>query len=135
LETGKKFILNAQARIGREKYQTIVNSGHHSIVVDEPETNGGKDTAPDPYALLLASLGSCTAITLRMYIDRKMWVIDEITVNLDLFKNGLDTIIERQLLFKGELTEQQKTRLTQIADACPIHKLLTGNILIETRLG
>jgi putative redox protein len=69
---------------------------------------------------------------LRMYINRKMWPVDEITVNLELFKTETGVTIKRWLNFKGELSDIQKNRLLQIADACPIHKILTGSIHIET---
>ena len=88
----------------------------------------------DPQGLLLASLGSCTAITLRMYVDRKIWPVDEITVNLELYKTETGTLIKRLLNFKGEISAIQKDRLIQIANACPIHKILIGNIDIETVL-
>jgi putative redox protein len=69
-----------------------------------------------------------------MYIDRKMWAVDNIIVNLDLFEFDNTTSIERQLSFEGVLSDEQKKRLIQIADACPIHKMLIGKIAIETGL-
>jgi putative redox protein len=130
----KESVATAVAQIARTKYQTIVTSQNHTIVADEPATLNGTDTGMNPYSLLLASLSSCTVITLRMYIDRKMWIVDEITVNVEIFKVEGGTLIERQLSFNGELNDEQKQRLVQIADACPIHKLLVGNIMIETAL-
>jgi len=130
----KDSLLTAQATIDRSHYQTIVKVDNHIIISDEPIAIGGMEKGASPQGLLLASLGSCTAITLRMYIDRKMWAVDEITVDLELFNVPGGTLIERQLNFKGELNDDQKKRLVQIADACPIHKMLTGNIKIETAL-
>lgn len=134
MEIKKEFIESAQAQIGRSQYQTIVTSAKHSLIADEPESTDGTDTGMSPFSLLLASLGSCTAITLRMYINRKMWLVDEITVAMELFNVADGILIERQLGFKGDLTEVQKQRLIEIADACPVHKILIGNIMIDTRL-
>jgi putative redox protein len=92
------------------------------------------DTGMSPYNLLLASLASCTAITLRMYINRKMWVIDEIGINLQLYKTNKGIFIDSQLSFTGELNDDQRARLITIADACPIHKILVGSIEINTSL-
>lgn len=130
----KESVLTAVATTGRTRYQTIVSSRNNSIIVDEPEEKGGSDTGMDPYGLLLASLGSCTSITLRMYIDRKMWVVDEIRVELELFKTEDGVVIERKLKFTGEITDEQNDRLLQIANHCPIHKILVGNIEIQTQV-
>jgi len=134
METNQNPIESAKAQIGSIAYKTIVTSGGHTIIADEPESLAGGDTGMNPYSLLLASLGSCTAITLRMYITRKMWVVSDITVNLNLFKTDKGVSIERQLAFTGELTDEQKNRMLQIANACPIHKILVGSIEIETAL-
>ena len=87
-----------------------------------------------PGALLLASLGSCTAITIRMYADRKEMALESIVVNLAILENDNSdgTTITRKIEFKGELTEEQITRLLVIADKCPIHKLLSNPIKILT---
>ena len=134
MEIESEFIADGAARIGHAKYQTIVTSGNHTIVVDEPAIMEGADTGMSPYGLLLGSLASCTAITLRMYINRKIWMVDEIAVNVELFKTKQGVVIESQITFKGNLTGEQLNRLVTIADACPIHKLLTGNIVINTTL-
>jgi putative redox protein len=134
MQADKEFVVDASAVIGRVQYQTIVKSGNHSIIVDEPVTDGGMDSGMTPYNLLLASLASCTVITLRMYINRKMWVIDEIRIKLELFKTSEGIFIDSKLEFSGELTDTQRARLITIADACPIHKILVGNITINTSL-
>jgi putative redox protein len=134
MQADKEFVVDASAVIGRVQYQTIVKSGNHSIIVDEPVTDGGMDSGMTPYNLLLASLASCTVITLRMYINRKMWVIDEIRIKLELFKTSEGIFIDNKLEFSGELTDTQRARLITIADACPIHKILVGNITINTSL-
>ncbi|OKS86636.1 OsmC family protein [Mucilaginibacter polytrichastri] len=125
---------SAQAKTGLTQYQTVVTSNKHGIVVDEPEDSKGTNTGIEPMGLLTGSLASCTAITLRMYIDRKMWVVDEITVKVELFRIEGGTLFERTLQFIGELSDEQKKRLIQIADACPVHKILVGDIMVDTRI-
>ena len=130
----KEFIIDGSAVIGRAQYQTVVKSGNHTLIADEPIDDGGTDTGMSPYNLLMASLASCTAITLRMYINRKTWIIEEITVNLEMYRTETGIFIESKLKFKGEVTPEQKKRLITIANACPIHKILVGNIVINTSL-
>nr|WP_067060742.1 OsmC family protein [Mucilaginibacter sp. L294] len=134
MESDNEFIVDAAAIITHAKYQTTITSGNHTIIADEPVDIGGANTGMSPYNLLLASLASCTVITLRMYIDRKMWVVDEININLELFKNPKGVLIESKLAFKGVLTDEQLKRLITIADACPIHKILIGNIAVNNSL-
>ncbi|MDB5009885.1 MAG: peroxiredoxin [Mucilaginibacter sp.] len=134
MEVNKQFVEEANAQIGVVKYRTVITSAGHTIISDEPESMEGADSGMNPYSLLLASLGSCTAITLRMYINRKMWIIEDISVKLQLFKTDTGIIIERRLNFSGGLTAQQKDRLLFIANACPIHKILIGNIAITTEM-
>jgi putative redox protein len=134
MENDKEPISSVQVQTDHAHYRTLVKMDRHMLISDEPATIGGGDEGPSPQELLLASLGSCTAITLRMYIDRKMWSVDHITIALDLFEADSGTIMERQLNFEGDLSDEQKQRLVQIADACPIHKMLVGKIEIETGL-
>ena len=137
METENELLVSAEAHIAHiahAQYQTIVTSDNHTIIADEPADIGGTDSGMSPYNLLLASLASCTVITLRMYIDRKMWVVDEINIKLELFKNPEGVVIESKLAFKGILTDEQIKRLITIADACPIHKILVGNIIVNNSL-
>jgi putative redox protein len=127
-----ELLVTADAAIGIEHYRTTIKSANQTIYADEPITNNGTDTGMNPHSLLLSSLGSCTAITLRMYADRKMWLIDEIAVHLEFYRTNEGTRIDRQISFKGDVTEEQYQRLIQIADACPIHKVLTGHIEVIT---
>lgn len=127
-------IATAGVRMARTQYQTIVSSGHHTLIADEPESMQGTDTGMAPFGLLLASLGSCTSITLRMYIERKMWIVDEIMIDLAIYNVEGGTLITRNIEIKGDVTEEQKKRLEQIADACPIHKVLVGNVMVETKM-
>lgn len=132
MDTEKKSVARANARIARTQYQTIATSGNHSIIIDEPEELNGTNTGMGPFGLLLSSLGSCTIITLRMYVERKMWVVDEINIELEVFATPDGHLIESKLSFKGDLNPEQTQRLLQIADSCPIHKLLAGNITMKT---
>lgn len=127
-----------QARITTATYRTTLTAGQHTFFADEPASLGGTDTGPDPSQLLLSSLAACTAITLRMYADRKEWDVPVLTVELTMTSsnspNGKHTAITRKLGFTGTLTDEQKERLMQIANACPLHKILTGTITVETSL-
>ena len=128
-----------------ELRQTIT-VGPHSLLADEPKTSGGNDEGPDPYELLLASLGSCSSMTLRMYADRKRWPLIEVFVTLTHAKNyakdcanceqpaAMLDRIERRVTLIGELTEEQRQRLLAIANLCPVHKTLTSRIDIQTEL-
>jgi putative redox protein len=124
----------AKAIISHTQYQTIITSGKHALIADEPEELNGADTGFTPSELLLASLGSCTAITLQMYINRKMWVVNEVTVDLELYTDSNGTLIKRYITVNGDITPEQQKRLEQIANACPVHKILTGEIVINTVL-
>ncbi|SFD26950.1 putative redox protein [Chitinophaga sp. CF118] len=124
------------ASIGREKYQCSISWRNGKFIADEPVKTGGQDLGPDPYTLLLSSLASCTLITLRMYIDRKGWAIDNIEVNANMYQttegDKLITTLDRDIKFLSEITEEQRQRLTQIAAACPISKILENQISVRT---
>ena len=119
---------------GREKYKTVVHANGHGVIVDEPAAMGGANLGMDPFALLLGSLGSCTAITIKMYADRKGWALDSTTVELSMARQVIDgkerAEITTNILFTGDLLDEQKNRLLQIAHACPVHKTLLGDIII-----
>jgi len=122
------------AIIGRDKYRTeLITNGHH-LVADEPEEVGGKDLGPGPGEFLMVSLASCTAITVRMYADRKQWPLEKIRVEVTSEKMDKTTIFIRHVYFEGTLDDEQRNRLLQIANACPVHKALTNPIEIKTEL-
>ena len=126
------------ATIGNEKYQCAIEWRNGKFIADEPVMSGGKDSGPDPYALLLSSLASCALITMRMYIDRKGWDISEIAVNANLYQETKEgktiTIIDRDIVFLSEVSEEQKSRLHEIAKHCPISKILEGEVKLRTFL-
>ncbi|WP_428330022.1 (4Fe-4S)-binding protein [Mucilaginibacter sp.] len=125
-----------KAFIGTEKYKCTVEWRNGKFISDEPEVLGGKDLGPDPYTLFISSLAACTLATLRMYIDRKGWDIPNIAIAVNLyFKLEEDkkiTVIDRDLNFLSPVTDEQRERLIQIAQACPISKIMEGEIQIRT---
>jgi putative redox protein len=132
-----KLALPVRGSIGTAKYQCAIKWRNGKFIADEPPTSGGEDQGPDPYTLLLSSLVTCTLVTLRMYIDRKGWVIPEIKVNANLFQEKkeelMHTIIDRDISFpNGETDAEQKKKLLEIAKNCPISRLLEGQIRVRS---
>ncbi|PWJ44981.1 bifunctional alpha/beta hydrolase/OsmC family protein [Sediminitomix flava] len=139
--------LHGVAHIGTEKYATQIKVGKHYILADEPESVGGKDYGPTPYDFVMAGLGSCTAITLKMYADHKKLDVEDIYVHLEHDKihaddssntenssNGKIDQFRRVIEVKGNLTDEQKERLLQIANKCPVHKTLEQPVKVITEL-
>jgi putative redox protein len=104
----------------------------HRLRADEPTDKGGDNSGPAPHELLLAALGSCTAMTLKVYAERKGWPLRDVRVTLHgTHADGAFTIT-RQLIIDGDLDAEQRRRLIEIADKCPVHKTLAGEITITT---
>ena len=129
---------------GNKKFLREVATDDHTWLSDEPTAFGGDNLGPDPYEQLLSSLGTCTSMTLRMYANRKGWPVDDIRLQLKHTreheqdcehpdeKNCKIEVIEKTLTIEGDLDEQQKNRLLEVADRCPVHKTLLGNLKIIT---
>ena len=132
LENGVRIAL------GKEKYTTVAYARKHTLLADEPYGHGGSDMGFAPYELLLASLGSCTAITMRMYAERKRWDLQHVDVQLNMEQEttaeGKHTVFLRDVKLTGNLSDEQRQRLLQIAKACPVAKVLGGKIDIVSRL-
>ncbi|MGB8275586.1 MAG: OsmC family protein, partial [Alphaproteobacteria bacterium] len=137
----------AVAEAGTGPYAQTIDAAGHRLIADEPLDRGGQDTGPSPYDLLVAALGACTSMTIRMYADRKQWPLESVAVRLTHrkihaeecktceTKEGRIDRIDRVISLTGPLDEAQRTRLLEIADKCPVHRTLTSEISIETRLG
>ena len=122
------------------KYTLDVKNGRHHLFADEPLSFGSADIGPSPFEYLCASLGSCTAITLRMYAGRKNWEIDNISVTVthSLRKTAdgeMKNVFSRVLNVTGDLESEARGRLIEIANKCPVHKMLEHGNIIETSLG
>lgn len=117
------------------QYAQLIASGHHRLTADEPIARGGSDSGVSPHELLLASLGACTSITLRMYAGRKEWELGKITVGLRYTANDdRKHHIDRRLSFSKPLTAEQMQRLLEIADKTPITRTLTAGVTIDTTI-
>ncbi len=123
------------ATIGRDKYSTKVTSGsNHAIISDEPEDKGGTNLGMAPSELLAASLGACTCITVRMYADRKEWSLEQINVKVT-YERDVSTntsVFHKEIELIGDLDLEQKKRIYQIAEKCPINQTLSNPINIDT---
>ena len=127
-----------QAGIGHEHYVTKLSMRGHLLVADEPHENGGKDTGPTPTELILSGLAACTMSTLRMYADKKGWDVERIDLELSILTEKTETgqlsHLESIIEITGNITQEEKARMIEIARKCPVHKLLTNPIDIVTHL-
>jgi putative redox protein len=127
-------------------YRTEILASGHTLIADEPVSAGGTDMGPNPYDYLLAALGSCTSMTIRMYADRKGWPLESVVVRLKHrkihaadcqeceTKSGKVDYIEREIELIGPLSREQLERLLEIANKCPIHRTLHSEVVVKTRL-
>jgi len=139
--------MGVTVRIGKRGYTSEIAASGHDLLADEPAAAGGDDKGPSPYNLLLSALGACTVMTLRMYADRKGWSLTGARVELSHERKhardcedcdsveGMITRIRRELTLEGDLTDEQRARLLEIANKCPVHRTLAGEVKIDTSLG
>lgn len=132
--------------IGNSGYTCEIVSGNHNLVADEPVDFGGNDFGPSPYDYVASGLGACTAMTLRIYADRKKWDLQKVIVHVNHGKehepdseNASSTsrkidVFKREIELFGNLNDEQRNRLMEIANKCPVHKTLESSALIETKL-
>lgn len=127
-------LATAHLASGTAKYEQKIRVRGHEIVSDEPVAEGGADAGASPYGLLASALASCTAITLRMYADRKGWTLGhiEIDVSIDRTDAGDGETITRTIHFAPELTAEQRTRLLEIAEKTPVTKTIRRGTPITT---
>lgn len=134
------------AETGNGKFSQLVTAGRHHLHADEPQSVGGDDTGPSPYELLMAALGACTSMTMRMYAARKQWPMGRVSVTLRQTQNYAQDCadcetkdarirgMDREIAVEGDLDATQREKLLEIADKCPIHRILEPSIRINSRL-
>jgi uncharacterized OsmC-like protein len=143
LETALRAVVVDET--GKGDFQQLVTIGHHRLLADEPASAGGDGTGPTPYDLLLASLGTCTAMTIRMYARRKKIPLESVQVTLhhdrihaedciecETREGRIDRLTRRITLTGADLTGEQRKRMLEIAEMCPVHRTLTSDITIVT---
>ena len=143
LQTSQQVVVSSR---GEDGFYTTVQAVGHSLVADEPEKYGGSNLGPGPYDYLLTALGACTSMTIQMYARRKQWHIEDVRIHLSHDKvysqdcegcensgTKVDRIV-RQIELMGDLSDEQRQRLLEIADKCPFHKTLHSEIQIESTL-
>jgi putative redox protein len=127
------LIARATATLEAPPYAVAIRAGHHALAADEPKSIGGGDSGPSPFALVASGLGACTAITLRMYAERKQWPLTGLTVELTVTKAPDESLhIARSVALTGELSAEQRARLAEIAEKTPVTKALRAGFAINT---
>jgi putative redox protein len=117
------------------KFRQTLKIGPHTLVADEPESSGGTDAGPAPHEFLLAGLSTCTSMTVKLYADKKTWPLRSVKVTVEGHHVEGAFVMKRTVELVGpELTDEQRARLLEIAEKCPVHKTLTGPIRIESTL-
>ena len=120
---------------GEGKFAQNISVGPHRLIADETAADGGDDRGPGPHEFLLAGLGACTSMTVKMYADRKGWPLRSVEVKVRGRRDDAEGfVVERDLHFVGDLDDEQRKRLLDIADKCPVHKTLSGELRIDSDL-
>jgi len=126
------------AENGKGRYQQAVTVGQHQLIADEPLEVGGGDAGPEPFDYVMAGLGACTSMTLRMYAERREIALTHVSVSLSHEKVTIEGVsrdrIERTITLEGSLTEEQRQRLLEIANKCPVHRALSQSLIIDSAL-
>ena len=126
------------AENGKGRYQQDVTVGQHRLLADEPASVGGADAGPAPFDFVMAGLGACTSMTLRMYAERKELPLTGISVELSHAKVEVDGIqrdcISRRITLRGDLSAEQRQRLLEIANKCPVHRALSASFKLDCEL-
>jgi putative redox protein len=131
---GSVLLARASAKQAEARYSVNIRVGHHDLTGDEPVSAGGGDAGPSPFGLVLAGLAACTAITLRMYAERKNWPLSGLGVELQYFRDDKSFRIERALHVEGGLDGDQRARLADIAERTPVTLALKAGATIHTTL-
>jgi uncharacterized OsmC-like protein len=146
IRKGRNMPRNVSINSGSLRFVQNISVGPHVFQADEPSEDGGKDAGPDPHELVLAALGACAGITVQMYADRKQWPLEGVQVVLSYAKVpaedradsdtkiGMVDGVEMGISLAGDLSEDQQRRLLEIAGKCPIHRLLTSPVPVQTKL-
>ena len=130
-----------------ETFTTTLTAGDHELIADEPESvDGGNDQGPDPYDYLLMSLGSCTVMTIKMYVSRKDWALEDVYMELRHSKRHDEDcdncedpdskidVIEKEVIVEGDLSDDQLDKILDISKKCPVHRTLIGDMTIESSI-
>ncbi len=132
-----------EARVGQTGFRSDITARQHRLTADEPESVGGSDAGPTPYEYLLMALATCTAMTMRSYANRKSWPLESATVFVRQSRSHMQDCedcetkpvgigrIERKIEMEGDLSDEQRARLIEIADRCPIKQSLTRGLQLE----
>ena len=123
---------NSNVVLTNKNYLAEAKMRNHFVITDVPVTDGGEDSAPTPVEYLLTAIGSCVAVTLRMYADRRNWDVGEITVNVFQLKDEQGSYLTEEISFENDITEDQRKRLLVFAGKCPVARMVKGETRIES---
>lgn len=131
-----KELVSANVQLSNDNYLIKAKSRDHVLIVDEPVADGGQNKGPTPVELLLSAIGSCVAMTLRMYAERKGWDLGDITVNVQqhtlLTSEGIKKTLTEEIVIENEITDSQRKRLHTIAGKCPVAKMVQNETEINS---